>query len=512
MAGYQPRHDTDPVWFNGTQINTLDITSAQAGVRVTAVHGWDDRPDVRDVREQRAGQDGEYADNLYLGGRTITIEGEVYGSTWANLQSRKRTLAATFIPTSDEVLLKIPDPATASPTTSYSTTGMTGYERVSCRVIEAIQFGDTLDPCCQTFQVILRASDPRIYSDVETSTDSGTTGTATRTVTVDQTGTYETPVDLTITGPTAATWSITSSDDALSLLSEGLALASTETFEFHTDDRLAIWNAEYHKVRTARSDFLSGWRMNETSGTTAEDAGASNRDLTYNGGFTLDEDGPAASVPSVLLNGSTGYLSRAYTAALSPATFTYECWFKLASTQFCLGDQIDNTTGVNLGWEVYGDATQITFACRASSGSSSATSVTFDTLGIDPTAEFMHVVAVFGPAEQTYYVNGRIVGSDDHAFTPATAGAFEIGRRSGSSYSHMYIGPTFMYGAALVTSEVEELYEATDATAAANGYTYLEARRTRWANLGTASTTYSLASSGLNTGSKLNVTYRDARL
>jgi len=119
MPGYQPRNETDPVWFNGNQVNSLTALTAAGGVgvHITAVYGWDDRPDVRDVRENRSGQDGEYADNLYLGGRTITIEGTVQGSTWANLQVRKRALAAIFNPSSTEALLKIPDPATASPTT-----------------------------------------------------------------------------------------------------------------------------------------------------------------------------------------------------------------------------------------------------------------------------------------------------------------------------------------------------------------------------------------------------------
>jgi hypothetical protein len=45
-----------------------------------------------------------------------------------------------------------------------------------------------------------------------------------------------------------------------------------------------------------------------------------------------------------------------------------------------------------------------------------------------------------------------------------------------------------------------------------SAYTYLTASSTTWATLGTGSSTYTLASSGLNTGSKLNITYRDARL
>ncbi len=177
MAGYQPRHDTDPVWWNEEQVNDLDIASAQVGVRITGIFGWDDRPDVRDTREVRSGMDGEVADNLYLGGRTITLDGEVYGSSWADLQARKRSLSALFMPSSTERVLQVPDPATTTPATIYADQ-MSGYDRMTGRVIESIEFGDTLDPSCQTWQVVLRASDPRRYTSVEESaiTDDISTG------------------------------------------------------------------------------------------------------------------------------------------------------------------------------------------------------------------------------------------------------------------------------------------------------------------------------------------------
>jgi ABC-type bacteriocin/lantibiotic exporter with double-glycine peptidase domain len=59
---------------------------------------------------------------------------------------------------------------------------------------------------------------------------------------------------------------------------------------------------------------------------------------------------------------------------------------------------------------------------------------------------------------------------------------------------------------------VAELYAASAATGTVSAYSYLSADTARWANLGTGSSTYTLDSTGLNTGSKLNVKYRDARL
>jgi hypothetical protein len=72
------------------------------------------------------------------------------------------------------------------------------------------------------------------------------------------------------------------------------------------------------------------WRLNETSGTTAADSSGNGHDGTYNGGFTLNQAGALLddSSPSVLLNGTTGYLS---TDLGGPVPVAYEMWFKPTS-------------------------------------------------------------------------------------------------------------------------------------------------------------------------------------
>lgn len=506
MAGYQPRHDTDPVWFNGTKINHLDITSTGVGVRVTGVFGWDDRPDVRDVRELRSGQDGEYADNLFIGGRTITLEGEVYGSSWVNLQARKRTLAALFIPSSDEVLLKIPDPATVSPTTSYSTTGMTGYERVSCRVIEGIEFGDSLDPMCQTWQVVLRASDPRVYSDTETSTDSGTSGTASRTVTVDQGGTYETPPSLTVTGPTASAWSITEPSSELSISSSGLALAATDTITFDVENRTADLTAGYQSQRLFKDSMVALWMLGETSGTTADNAeGTAAYDGTYAGGYTLNQSGPVSGIASVEFNGSTGRITGTYAAALVPGAMTMEAWVLFDSVSSGTIFHVSGGAGDFVLRVVTGGYIQ----AGTSSGRISNT--------IMSTATWYHLVATRATVggKCRIYINGVDDGAvNDGGAVVAGANGFAIGRDTNTSnYLDGKISAVALYNKEFGAAEAAELYDMRNATASiGNAYQYLNARTMRWENLGTASSTYTLASSGLNTGSKLNVAYRDARL
>lgn len=509
MPGYQPRVTTDHVWFNGTDVHTFSLSTG-LGVRITEIRGWDERPDVRDVRELRFGQDGERADNLYLGGRTITISGQVYGSSWVDLQARKRALAAVFQPSSTEVLFKVPDPATASPTGTYATTGMTGYERVSARVIEPIAFGDMLGSVGMTFQVSLRASDPRVYSDVETSTDSGTTGTASRTVTVDQAGTYATPATITATGPTAATATVSEPSGPLSLAWSGLTLAAGESMSFDTLERTATFNATFQRVRLARTDIAAQWMLNETSGTTADNGeGTAAYDGTYTGGFTLNQAGPAAGIASTTFNGSTGYVTVPYNAALHPNATAFECWAKTtAATTQCI---LDNDNGT-AGWYLeFNSAGTIRFVVRTVAG----TALTISS-AVLPSSTWYHIVAVIDKINNYFslYVNGALVQRRDVTIdeTAVTSGALQIARRDTSEYLTGSVAACTMYETALSSSQVSDLYSASSATTALSGYGYLDAASLQWQNLGTASSTFTLASTGLDTGSKLNVTYRDARL
>lgn len=507
MPGFQPRLTTDHVWYNGTDIHTYALATG-LGIRITEIRGWDERPDVRDVREVRFQQHGEYVDNVFLGGRTITIQGVIHGSSWVNLQSRKRELAALFAPTSTEVLLKIPDPATASPTAVYATTGMTGYERTNVRPIESIAFGDMIGVGAMTFQVILRASDPRIYSDVATSTDSGTTGTASRTCVVDQAGTFETPPSLSVTGPTGSSWSITEPTSTLSLSMSGITLTSSDVVTFDTDDRTIDIQATYSRVRLLTGSVIAQWMLNETSGLVADNAqGTATYDGTYAGGVTLNQAGPASGIASANFDGVDDRVDITYNAALAPSALTFEIWVNAdtSSAQAAIADFANTATnGWALLWELGGG-----FSVR----NPGATSVQALNPPYNSTGTWYHVVVTLTASTICLYVNGTLVSSGAYAYTPPTAENYCLGRlSSGASPFDGKLAAATIYSGAFSASQVAELYAASAATTTLNGYTYLVATSSKWANLGTASSTFTLASSGLNTGSKLNVTYRDARL
>ena len=74
------------------------------------------------------------------------------------------------------------------------------------------------------------------------------------------------------------------------------------------------------------------WKLDETSGTTTNDAIGSNHG-TYTGGYTLNQAGiPSTGRPSVALNGSSGYINCGAPAALNlTAAWTLEAWVYLTS-------------------------------------------------------------------------------------------------------------------------------------------------------------------------------------
>lgn len=119
---------------------------------------------------------------------------------------------------------------------------------------------------------------------------------------------------------------------------------------------LAALSATYLGARLASAKLKAIWMLNETSGTTADNAqGTAAYDGTYTGGFTLDQSGPRTGVRSVALNGSTGYVSMSvntgYLPTLSPDNLTFECWIKLDSVTSGTHTIVDCVNS-NRGWRL----------------------------------------------------------------------------------------------------------------------------------------------------------------
>lgn len=514
--GYQPPL-SHPVFYNGTAINTENWQTGTNGVAITRIEGWYDAPDVRDVRELNAGRDGELADNLYLGGRTIVIQGIVSGSSYADLQAKKLALGAKLIPSSTEYVLKLPDADNASPSWTHSSS-MADFERVEARVVEGVQFGENDGPLLQSWSVTLRASDPLVYSDTLTTVDSGTSGTAARTAAVTNSGTYASPGSIVVTGPTASSWTISDSDNNTYLDFSNLALASTsDSTTIDLQQRTIQTTGTFETARLLLNDINSLWMVDETSGTTADNAeGTASRDGTYTGGFTLNQSGPFSGLSSVDLNGTTGYVAIPYASGTlwgsAGDAQVWEFWF---NTDALSGTQtVFDSVSSNRGFRVQIDSIgQVQLAY----GNGSGTSTTGH--GFVTASSWNQFVVHFnanGSRKVQTYLNGigRSVFFSAMALPTATGG--RLGSTlAGGNYFNGKIGPTtqlLFSGANEAVSELAAI-NATDGNAATfNTFNKLAFESAQWSSIDTGSSTYTLNSTGLNTGSKLSVQYRSARI
>lgn len=106
-----------------------------------------------------------------------------------------------------------------------------------------------------------------------------------------------------------------------------------------------LWWRDYDTEVLADSP-VGYWKLDETSGTTAADSvGSANG--TYTGGFTLNQSGiPSTKRPSVLLNGTSGYVDLGAPAALNlTSAWALEAWIYLTSTPSGCGIISEKYTG-----------------------------------------------------------------------------------------------------------------------------------------------------------------------
>lgn len=92
-------------------------------------------------------------------------------------------------------------------------------------------------------------------------------------------------------------------------------------------------NSKLTYAQTVLQDGPVGyWRLQETSGTTAEDSSGNGNPGTYTGGFTLGQTGPFGTETGVLFNGSTGYVTVPSNSKLQlTSPFSLEMWSKITT-------------------------------------------------------------------------------------------------------------------------------------------------------------------------------------
>lgn len=501
---------------SGAPINS-QRWQGQGGVVIDEIKGWIDSPDIRDAREPRSGTNGEYADTPFYGGRSIKISGVVDGPTVEEFEANRLALAELLQLTTSEVVLKIPKADTVAPAWAWADE-LEGFERAYVRVQIGVVFSDTLSPISCEWTVALRASDPLIYDDVEVVEESGTSGTATRTVSISNPGRYASAPRITADGPLGSVFAVRESASALRLPVSGLDVQASESIEFDVSAKTVRYTSTYAGARLRGiNGLLALWMLDENSGTTADNLeGTATYDGTYTGGFTLNQTGPIAGLDAVALNGSTGYVEVAYNAGIFPdmsisGFMTWEGWvnFDTLSGSRCIVDSITS----NRGWRLEWDGSGFVYTAGDGTTTTSAPSVPL-TLA---TGTWYHLmvepITIHGFFSGGYrlYLNGVLVASETGSPTAvtATSGGYRFGaRRSGANYFDGLISAFAVYD----QNYGAELSTMLAGTATSNARSKLVTSNTVWAPTPTGASEYTLASASLNTGSKLEVAYRPARV
>jgi RHS repeat-associated protein len=229
-------------------------------------------------------------------------------------------------------------------------------------------------------------------------------------------------------------------------------------------DRGAIGAEDY--ARTVLDDSPAGyWRLGESNGTSAADAGPNALTGTYSGGYTLGVSGAprTSGATAVTLNGSTGKVSAGTTGIpTGAAARTVEAWIKPGSSggtifasnasssqRFILLDALISGT-----WYLFTD------------GYNGSNNLTLTGAEIPTVNTWSHVAFVFdGPANTWhYYLNGALVksGTFPNNIITNTATSVTIGDRL--DYPQPFGGSlqeVAEYPAALSWSQIASHYRAT---------------------------------------------------
>lgn len=300
-VGYVPDPSRHPVFFDAVQLNTLTFDASQGvGVKIMQINGWDEGEDQRVASEDRAGQDGEHAREMLLGGSTIKIVGIISGSSMSDLWARRKALKRSLQPSRDERVLKMPDPTyTGAIATTYAAE-MAGYQRKSCRVVEGVTWGERHGRFGHWFEVTLRASDPRRYSDVTSRLTTGAIATgggiaspissplassssgAGGVVAFTNPGDYDTPMILRVRANGSQVVNPIIEGGDWQIVFDGLTLGAIDFLEIDPVNRTALLNGDESANRFQYVDYAkTTWGLLSEDANTVRLRGSSISDPSY---------------------------------------------------------------------------------------------------------------------------------------------------------------------------------------------------------------------------------------
>jgi hypothetical protein len=217
-------------------------------------------------------------------------------------------------------------------------------------------------------------------------------------------------------------------------------------------------SASSYSSRVVGDGPVSYWKLRETSGTVAPDSVGSHPG-TYAGGFTQKAPGALSGDPGVLLNGTTGFVSVPYSAALNPALWTAEAW--IYTTAF---NASDSMSVINSRW------TTGSLKRGYDMGLAFATGCPYVTIGdgstyhdvIAPTPPSLnawhHEVATYDGTSVRLYLDGQLVaGPTAYGYSPQTTTPLAIGSMNTGANGQFFSGEiahAAVYNKALTASQV----------------------------------------------------------
>lgn len=165
MLGIEAKHEVRDL--AGTLLVTLNDPDALPLYRLQKIGNLGALPDLTDNREQETGQSGEVEYPSYYGGKTLTYEGLIAGSSAEQMRQGEKTLALAFGP--DPSALTNSQPTrriVAVPNASYGTQQFTFTAR--CVTLTCDDSQDATPwaqpyPFQRSFVIALRMADPRFF-------------------------------------------------------------------------------------------------------------------------------------------------------------------------------------------------------------------------------------------------------------------------------------------------------------------------------------------------------------
>lgn len=213
---------------------------------------------------------------------------------------------------------------------------------------------------------------------------------------------------------------------------------------------------------------LMFWRLQETSGTNADDATANNRDGTYGGTTGLNQtpaplytDSASRSARTFATSGSCINISFASWMTVTTAV-SMECWVRFTGT---------GTTGIfpfsRTGGSAYNCGILVTASGRVgfgTNGAASGSALTADALWND--GHWHHVVGTYDGTTTRVYVDGKLeaTAATVSGSLDSTANGLQVGGR-GADYFSGYVAEPAYYNTVLSAARIKAHYLAGMATA-----------------------------------------------